>query len=207
MSRQKALDPNTDPEVLCDIAGEYPDEVLANPVMPLLLLEDPSGLWARITGRAKSVQATRALNKIILRMPDEHRGVFAAACLRRALPVLEATRPWAKTVISYLHAIARELEDWSVAGDRGRQEIQDRLAALAYQVTMARFSSKVLDCGRDAANVIVALDQSDGMTRRAARHSAEAIASAQGGEDSGLYAMAYAQEAWAQVELAARIDG
>ncbi len=41
MSAERARDPETPPEELRTLARTYPEEVLANPALPLILMEDP----------------------------------------------------------------------------------------------------------------------------------------------------------------------
>lgn len=52
---KKALDPNTPPEELFNLAENHP-EVLQNPVLPLLSIEDPL-LWSQIEARAREAAA------------------------------------------------------------------------------------------------------------------------------------------------------
>lgn len=81
--RVRASDPETDGAALYHLAGLYPAEVLANPGLALLSLEDPRA-WLRTSRRARLGVAKLALAPLL------HSGagqrtlrLFAAACAER----------------------------------------------------------------------------------------------------------------------------
>lgn len=61
--REQASDPNTPPAQLIVLAADYPEEVSANPAVPLLLLEDP-GFAAKLELGCTIAQLRRVSEKI-----------------------------------------------------------------------------------------------------------------------------------------------
>jgi len=65
-NKMLALAPSTLPATLLRLADHYPDEVLRNPVLPLLALEDPE-LWGLIRHHAAVGTSKRRRSKAIAR--------------------------------------------------------------------------------------------------------------------------------------------
>src|SRR5436190_163804 len=86
--RLSAIDPATPPEHLAYLIPEYPSEILANPVFPLLLLEDPAR-WIPEQLRARCYAAQGRLNDLQPDMTDVEARLFAADCAERVLWIFE----------------------------------------------------------------------------------------------------------------------
>jgi hypothetical protein len=56
---KKAKDPNTSADDLLSLSLHYPDEVLSNPILPLIALENPA-LWNQIVDTAYHTKDTRS---------------------------------------------------------------------------------------------------------------------------------------------------
>ena len=54
---EKAKNPNTPANELVSLSLHYPDEVLSNPILPLIALENPA-LWSQIVEAAYQVKDT-----------------------------------------------------------------------------------------------------------------------------------------------------
>jgi hypothetical protein len=83
----QASSPDTAPALLLELAKKYPSEVLANPALPLIALEDPE-LGARITNTAKLVLAEGELSAALRRLDAYDAAHFAVDCLERLRPYL-----------------------------------------------------------------------------------------------------------------------
>jgi hypothetical protein len=55
---EKAKNPNTSANELISLSLHYPDEVLSNPILPLIALENPA-LWSQIVDSAYQVKDTQ----------------------------------------------------------------------------------------------------------------------------------------------------
>jgi hypothetical protein len=87
-----ALDPNTEPAKLLQLATPWPDEVLQNPVLPLLLLEDPrSGIVLR--DAARQSRAERDVALYAARATLRTRRAWLVDSIARILPHFEALHP------------------------------------------------------------------------------------------------------------------
>jgi hypothetical protein len=83
----QASSPETAPARLFELAGRYPSEVLANPSLALIALEDPD-LGARIANTAKLALTDRELSAALQRLDAYDAAHFAVDCLERLRPYL-----------------------------------------------------------------------------------------------------------------------
>ena len=90
--RAAALDPNTAPARLLQLAPSWPEEVLQNPVLPLLLLEDPRG-GILLRDAARQSLAEREITRLAARATLRVRRAWLVDSLRRILPHFEALHP------------------------------------------------------------------------------------------------------------------
>ena len=104
--RATALDPNTEPARLLQLAPTWPEEVLQNPVLPLLILEDPrGGILLRDAARVSIAERDimRCASKATLRA----RRAWLVDSITRVLPHFEALHPEDKRPRCTLEAITR----------------------------------------------------------------------------------------------------
>jgi hypothetical protein len=90
--RDLASSPEATLDELLAAATEYPEEVLANPALPLLALEDPAA-YERIRREALASQARLRVEAALARLGDRRRRLFAADCAERVLRYFEAQFP------------------------------------------------------------------------------------------------------------------
>jgi Fe-S-cluster-containing hydrogenase component 2 len=85
IKRQQAIDPNSSLQELLQVVGSYPDEVLSNPAMPLLALEDPikykGMLWY-----AQHTINTRDSYELWKTLTVQQRWRFAIDCAEHVIP-------------------------------------------------------------------------------------------------------------------------
>jgi hypothetical protein len=99
-SQQRVLDalarnPNTPPEVLRELAGTFPDAFLRNPVLPLLLLEDPDFLAPVRPGTLKRLLMRVDVPSLLLAALTHHAsGDIADAARRHVALAGEAGDDW-----------------------------------------------------------------------------------------------------------------
>lgn len=86
VSQARAADPNVTPGTLFAAAHDWPDEVLSNPALSLVSLEDPA-LWQKILVLARRTQYARKVSRAQLDKDQEYRGVLGA--LEHILPFVE----------------------------------------------------------------------------------------------------------------------
>src|SRR5262245_6153766 len=122
--RDLARSPNASPAELEDAAAEHPDEVLSNPALPLLALEDPAA-YERVQVKALLSQARLRVEEAVARLDDRRRRLFAADCAERLLPEYEAVSPGDHRPRRVIQA-AREL----AAGRASQSELRPLLRAL-----------------------------------------------------------------------------
>lgn len=83
-----ARSPDVDPTRLLQLAANWPEEVLANPLLPLLALEDPN-LYQSVLRRVGDGLVCLTQTEVTdLRPPERRR--FALMCCADVLPFLEA---------------------------------------------------------------------------------------------------------------------
>jgi hypothetical protein len=90
--RDLASSPDASPAELLAAATTHPDEVLANPALPLLALEDPAA-YERVRRDALLSQARLRVEEAVARLDDRRKRRFAADCAERLLPCYEADHP------------------------------------------------------------------------------------------------------------------
>jgi hypothetical protein len=104
--RATALDPNTEPARLLQLAPTWPEEVLQNPVLPLLILEDPrGGLFLRDAARVSI--AERDLVRYASTATLRTRRAWLVESIVRVLPHFEGLHPEDKRPRCTLEAITR----------------------------------------------------------------------------------------------------
>jgi hypothetical protein len=75
------------------LADEWPDEVLANPALPLLALEDPAG-YEQVVSQARFSRANGVVNAGIKELREKrHRSLFACDCVERVLALYTRRYP------------------------------------------------------------------------------------------------------------------
>ena len=71
-----ASDPSMSPVALSSLAFEYPDQVLANPSLPLIALSDPAA-WREIVGGARIARARFAMLALLQPLrPEQARSAY-----------------------------------------------------------------------------------------------------------------------------------
>lgn len=91
-AHEAASDPETQAELLLALADEHPQEVLDNPVLPLLGLWDPV-VWRRITSVARIRLATSRIVRAVEGASRETLRGFSLDCAGRVLPLWELRYP------------------------------------------------------------------------------------------------------------------
>jgi hypothetical protein len=90
--REAARSPHTFPQGLFLFAEDFPHEVLANELLPLLALEDPAQ-YARILVRAQSGLLKEEINQKLLCLSPKEQSLFLADCVEHVLPLYEQEHP------------------------------------------------------------------------------------------------------------------
>jgi ferredoxin len=85
IKRQQAIDPNSSLQELWQVVGSYPDEVLSNPAMPLLALEDPIQYQGMLSYAQHTIN-TRDIYELWKTLTVQQRWRFAIDCAEHVLP-------------------------------------------------------------------------------------------------------------------------
>jgi hypothetical protein len=164
---EQAAHPDTPPQVLLELAEEYPDEVLANPTAPLLALEDPE-LWRELLYRVSGARLKRALEDADIEIQRR----FALGCAERVLPAFERLseddrpRKSLQSARAFLRGLVSQEELLTVAysphnaaaaliSSLGQGGESGRLAALAHEAARsAGYASRC--CAREEDTALMA---------------------------------------------------
>ena len=125
MYSDEAADPSTPPDTIMARAPSYPAEVLTNPVLPLLALEDP-GQWMLIVAIARCALAKALL---VPRGDDDMSPRFRWMLARAAMKADKSGEPRESGVWALAYAAAREQQArWQV---RRWRRLDDQRHAIA----------------------------------------------------------------------------
>lgn len=89
---ERAQDPNLSWSELELLIGRFPFEVLSNPVLSLLALEDPIG-WQRLISRTNFHLLEEKMGEELRALSPEKQKLFAIDCVSRLLPKYEEENP------------------------------------------------------------------------------------------------------------------
>jgi hypothetical protein len=129
--RDLARSPEATADDLRALSSKYPEEVLSNPTLPLLALEDP-GAYARVVGVASLVRITRELDAAYLRLDERRQRLFGADCGARVLHLVEDRLPGERRARQAIEA-ARRYADGG-ASDEELREARQRAHDLAGEI-------------------------------------------------------------------------
>jgi Fe-S-cluster-containing dehydrogenase component len=85
IKRQQAMDSNNSLQELSQMVGSYPDEVLSNPALPLLALEDPIRYQGMLSYAQRTIN-TRDIYELWKTLTVQQRWRFAIDCAEHVLP-------------------------------------------------------------------------------------------------------------------------
>ena len=90
--RTLATNPEASPEELFRLVVQFPSEVLANPVLPLLALERPDVYQKIVTAAYSTISTNEVLPRVGL-LTEEQQRAFCLACAAQVLPLHDRSFP------------------------------------------------------------------------------------------------------------------
>jgi hypothetical protein len=165
-----ARSPEATLDELLSLAEKFPEEVLANPALPLLALEAPQK-YALLQYVACYELTWQAISRVLERLDNRRRRLFAADCAERVLHLFEARFPGDRRPRRAMEA-ARQY----AAGELSERELYEagEAARLAAWAALPGADSASINAAEKAA--IAAAQAAQGATEDLAEHAAHSAA-------------------------------
>jgi hypothetical protein len=154
-SLEQALHPEASLDLLLSLADRHPYEVLQNPALDLLALEDPSK-WCQLVYTARLMRAEKYLQEGLESTRQTLRARFVAECVEGVLPLYEGRFPEdrrPRRVVELAFAFASykaSADSLRRAGDDARKALYTAYAADAVAVADAAVNLARIDEARAA---------------------------------------------------------